>query len=437
MRGARLGKLRARWRLSSLSGVGITFADRVDRLLTPERMRIYPTIFLVLGLASLVANVALGDIPRTISGQPLMPDYLAHWTGGQLLLKGDLSHLYDPSVQLGLQRDVIGGSTRLSWFVSPPFTAVLYAPFALLPYPLSAGVWTATSTVLLVAALVLLRPMLPRLGLQHWGLVTLIVAATQPVFELLGSGQDSALSLFLWVSGIRLLTSRRDLAAGAIFALGLFKPQLFILAPVVLLLQHRFRAFGAWAVATSGLALVSLALVGPSGIRTWLSLPFTRLYQVQVQEGQAWKMQGIPSLLTSLSPPGISAAAQIAGLVIAFVVAAGFVLAVRSAPAPSIFELWAFAALTTVLASPHLVIYDLVLAVPAFLYLLERHDQRVTRLSLLLLFAITWTTAVRHVAAEHMAWPLAVVGGAWSAVPLSVLWALQYRDLRLSRALEN
>jgi hypothetical protein len=185
------------------------------------------------------------------------------------------------------------------------------------------------------------------------------------------------------------------------------------------------------------LALVSLALVGPSGIRTWLSLPFTRLYQVQVQEGQAWKMQGIPSLLTSLSPPGISAAAQIAGLVIAFVVAAGFVLAVRSAPAPSIFELWAFAALTTVLASPHLVIYDLVLAVPAFLYLLERHDQRVTRLSLLLLFAITWTTAVRHVAAEHMAWPLAVVGGAWSAVPLSVLWALQYRDLRLSRALEN
>jgi hypothetical protein len=437
MGSARLVRLQTRRLLSSVTGAGLTFAARVDRLLTPQRMRIYPAIFVILGLASLVINVAMGHIPLTLSGQPLTPDYLAHWTGGKLLLKGDMGHLYDPSVQLELQRGVIGGSTSLSWFVSPPFTAVLYAPLALLPYPLSAGVWIISSTAMLVGALALLRPMLPRLSRQNWGLVILVLAASQPVFELIGGGQDSALSVLLWVSGIRLLTQKRDWAAGVVFALGLFKPQLFILAPVVLLLQHRIRALGAWVVTTSGLALASAALVGPAGIKTWLSLPFTQLYQVQVQEGQASKMQGLPSLLVTLFPTEISGIAQIVGMVIAIVLMAGFVLAVRSAPAPSINEVWAFAAVTTVLASPHLVIYDLVLAVPAFLYLLEWHDQRVTRLSLLLLFAITWTTAIRHVAAQQLPWPLAVVGGAWSAVPLFVLWALQYRNLRPFRARQN
>ncbi len=433
MGGTRLGRLR--WLpLSPQSRLARTVARRVDRLLTPERMLVYPIIFLVLGLAILVGNVALGDIPLTLSGQPLLPDFLAHWTGGQLLLKGDMTHLYDPSVQLGLQSHVIGDSTRLSWFVSPPFAAALYAPFALLPYPLSAGAWTVVSMALLVASLVLLRPMLPRLGRQHWGLVTLVIAATQPVLELMGSGQDSALSLFLWVAGIRLLTKHRDRAAGAVFALGLLKPQLFVIAPVVLLLLHRFRALGAWAVATSGLAFISLAMVGPLGIRTWLSLPFTQLYQGQVQAGQAWKMQGLPSLLTTLLPPGMSEPAQYGGMVIALVLAGGFVRAALRAPTTSTNEMWAFAALTTVIASPHFVIYDLVLAVPAFLYLLERHNQRVTRLSLVLLFVITWTTGLRHIAAEYTNWPLAVVGGAWSAVPLSVLWALLYRDLRPSHA---
>jgi hypothetical protein len=397
-------------------------------------MRIYPAIFLVLGLTTLVIDIVLGKVPKTLSGQTLLPDYLAHWTGGRLLLNGDLGHLYDPSVQHGLQNEVIGSSTQLSWFVSPPFAAVLYAPFALLSYPVSAGMWTVASTGLLVAAIVMMRPMLPRLGLRHWGLVTLVVAATQPVLELIGSGQDSALSLFLWVLGVRLLTSNRDRSAGVVFALGLLKPQLFIVAPLVLLLQCRFRALGAWVVTASGLGLVSLALVGPSGIHTWLSLPFTRLYQVQVQEGQAWKMEGLPSLVTSLAPPAMAATAQVTGLIVAVLVAAAFALEVRRSRGASIQAVWAFAAITTVVVSPHLVIYDLVLALPAFLYLLERHNQRVTRLSLLLLFGITWTTALRHVAAGHLAWPFSVVGAAWSVVPLAVLWSLLCRDFRSSRA---
>ena len=61
--------------------------------------------------------------------------------------------------------------------------------------------------------------------------------------------------------------------------------------------------------------------------------------------------------------------------------------------------MWAFAALTTVLLSPHLVVYDLVLLLPAVLYLLERQDTPTVRVALFFLFVITWMAPVGHLLA--------------------------------------
>jgi hypothetical protein len=405
-------------------------AARLDGFLTPERMRRYPAILLALGLLILVANTALGHPPRTLSGETLLPDYVAHWTGGRMLLTGRMHHLFDPSAQLALQRDTLGGSPLLSWYVSPPFVAVMYTPLALLPYTASAAVWTTVSVAMLVASLALLRPMLPRLGRQQWALVTLVVAATQPVLECVGSGQDSALSLLLWVAGGRLLASRRDAAGGAILALGLFKPQLFVIVPLVLLLGRRFRALAGWTLIATGLTAASFALVGTTGMRTWLAIPFTPLYQDGVQVNQAWKMQGVPALFTSLAPLDMARTAEAVGIAVALVIMVVTLVSLWRHPERPTAELLAFAALATVLASPHLVIYDLLIAVPALLYALDRHNVRITRLSLLFLFITTWTTALRHVVAEHLPWPLAaVVGAAWSVIPLSLVWFQSLRPL--------
>ena len=105
-------------------------------------------------------------------------------------------------------------------------------------------------------------------------MIVLVCFAAQPVLELLGSGQDSAFSLLVWVAGTRLILARRDVLAGFVFALGLCKPQLFVLVPVVLLLQRRYRSLAAWSSAAAVLALVSALRVvrGGAGVvraRDW------------------------------------------------------------------------------------------------------------------------------------------------------------------------
>src|SRR5205823_610860 len=122
--------------------LGDAAAAAVDRLLTRRRLRGYLAIFLAVWVATLLASVAFGHPPRNMAGKPILPDFLAHWIGGRLLLDGQTVRLYDPDVQHALQTQVVGEQDALAWFVNPPFMAFFYAPFAALPYLPSALAWT-------------------------------------------------------------------------------------------------------------------------------------------------------------------------------------------------------------------------------------------------------------------------------------------------------
>ena len=409
-------------------------AAAIDRSITMERLWLYPSVILTISMLFLGGTILLGDYPRLAGGATAFPDYLAHWTGGRMLLDGDTSRFFDPAFQNALQAREVGPTT-LSWFVSPPFAALLYAPFALLNFGASALLWTVFSACCLVAALWLMRPIAPNLFDMHLLMVVLLMVATQPVLELLGSGQDSGLSLLLWIAGMRLMLARRDASAGVVFALGLFKPQQFLLVPIVLLVQRRFRALTAWLVATLVLAIASVAVVGVSGVVAWLRLPFSDLYNTAVQIDQAWKMQSLPALVSTALPrdwSGIAAAIGIVVELIAILVFIRQLLRAHRAAVPEL-PLWMLAILVTVAASPHLVIYDLVLVLAPILYLLEHHNTRTIRVSCVALFALTWTVPIRHVVAMDSAWPISLVEAAWTAVPLIVLWVVMARALRLTR----
>ena len=405
--------------LSACRRAGIT----IDRWISAERCRNYSVILIVLGYALILVTTFLGHLPRNAFGDAVLPDYLAHWTGGRLVLDGHLNNLYDQGTQFQVQAAAVGQTPKLAWFVSPPFVALLYAPLAALPYLTSAAVWTLLSIVMLLIALKLARPLAPNLSDNRWRIIVLVCFAAQPVLELLGGGQDSAFSLLIWVAGTRLILARRDTFAGVVFALGLCKPQLFVLVPVVLLVQRRFRALFAWLSTASLLALISIGMVGVDGARNWLMLPFRDAYREAVQVGQAWKMQGLPSLVTSAMPSGLARGAEVVGLFAALVILVIFISACRGWPTSlGDVGMWAFAALTTVLASPHLVVYDLVLLLPAVLYLLERQDTPPVRVSLFALFVITWLAPVGHLLSMAVPWPLSVVGAGWGAIPILVLW---------------
>ena len=59
----------------------------------------------------------------------------------------------------------------------------------------TSGIWVAVgffAVILLLLSMRLLRPLVPDLGEACWGTVLLAAAAAAPVYELIGSGQDSA-----------------------------------------------------------------------------------------------------------------------------------------------------------------------------------------------------------------------------------------------------
>ena len=400
----------------------------VDGLLTPARVRVAAWVVVGLCVVAAVLNVALGDLPGTAIGTTFLPDWFAHWTGGRMLLDGHASDLYDPAVQQALQDSVTGGLPVLAWFVSPPVAGLVYVPFAALPYVASGVVWAAVTIALLVASAALLRPLLPTYTDQQWRLALLCVAASQPVLELVGGGQDSALLLLVWVAGLRLLHAHRDLAAGAVLALGLVKPQLFVLVPLVLLVQRRWSALGAWVATTLALVGASLAVGGIDGNRAWVEALTSDRYHEVVQIGQSWMMHGVPSALVSLVPSSYAGVAQWVGLALGAVLVVAMLLVVRRTPQATVSATWSLVALTTVLLTPHILSYDLVLLIPAVLHLARGGGTRTTRLSLLALFLLTWTAWPRHELAALSPW-LGWVGVSWAVVPLLVLWREAYRDL--------
>ncbi len=408
----------------AVSGVG-RWGLRADRLLTRRRVRLYSVFLIAAGVLSLTLSSVMRIVDPAGQGA-FLPDYLAHWTGGALLVAGETGGLYDPLRQLAFQSGAVGVSSHLAWFVSPPVVAALYAPLTLLPYTLSGFVWLAVSASLLIWCLLSLAPFLaPRLMLARRTTVLLAVAASPPVYELLGGGQDSAFALAIWLLGIRLLTAHRHAWAGAVLGLGCTKPQLVIVVPLVLLATRNYRALAAFAAVGTAFLAASVALVGPDGMRAWVEALGSGLYQEQVQHGQAWKMISLPALMLGSVPEqaGVWLTTALTGA--ALPAAAGILLLRlhRRSPGPADPRaVWVGALATTVAFSPHLAVYDGVLLLPVALYLLQHRPSTFVRVSVAAAFALMWLAPALHLAAAAVPALSAALNAPWSAIPVTALW---------------
>lgn len=393
---------------------------RLDALITRERARNYSVIFLVLGLAALAVNAAFGRFPVTWSGAVAAPDYLAHWTGGRMLLDGRVAQLYDPAAQAGLQHDAVPGATGVSWFVSPPVAAAPYMVLALLPYGPSALVWTAVTTALLGLALVLARPWVDVSRRGDFTVLAVVFLGSPVTLELVGAGQDSAVALVLLLLGLRLLAGGLPVTAGLVLALGIFKPQLFALVPLVFVMQRQRRALAGFVAGAVGLVVLSLPVVGVRGWQSWLQALKSPLYQQHVQVGQTWKMQSLPALATALGAPGWSG---YAGLGLGAVALA---LWVRRTDADAA-RVWAVTVLTTVVFSPHVMQYDLVLLLPVMAFAMARLNIASVRLLAVLTTTLVGSIAFRAPFLEWGPW-WGLVAAPWPAVPLFAIWVVAVRD---------
>lgn len=142
--------------------------------------------------------------------------------------------------------------------VRPAVFALLYRPFGIFAYWNAFAIWAGIG---LAAYLVSIGIFVRALRLPAFFVP--VSVAFFPAMVGLISGQDNCVFLFA-IAGLWLLLQRqRDWLAGALLALCLYKFNLILLIPVLLLLKRRYTALLSFAIGAAALGVCSAALASP------------------------------------------------------------------------------------------------------------------------------------------------------------------------------
>ncbi|HLZ07889.1 MAG TPA: glycosyltransferase family 87 protein [Chloroflexota bacterium] len=396
---------------------------QLDALLTWRRVHQYPFLTLACGYGIGLVAIARGYAPFTVYGRPFATDLAARLTAGRIVVFGDPGRLYDFAYQYQVQQQLIGEGHPefFQVFLPPPFDAYLYAPFASLPYVASATILTVLTILMVIASFRLLWPLVPGLHRYGFWFVLAIVFSSWPLIDLIVGGQDSAIGLFVYVVALRLLLARRDGLAGATFALGLYKPQMFLLVPVLLVGQKRWRALATSSLTGLGLAAFSVVAVGPVAAWTFVKFLLSGTSGSTTVGDFGWKMMSGGALVTALLPAPL--AFLVVPATIAVVVAVG-ILFVRAALRPAVTNrefqlLYALCIIAGGIVNPHFFTYDCTVLVPAFLIAFEDAPGRpIVRVSIAAAYILTWLVAALHLLVVQAPWPVSLIAAPWVVVPL-------------------
>jgi arabinofuranan 3-O-arabinosyltransferase len=410
----------------SFSQVGLQW---LDILLTRRRILHYPTILLVASYLGFVVAVFAGDFPFDAFGRPLAVDFIPKLTAGRIAIDGDIQQLYQSEVQWEVQQQILGhrDPTFLNLFISPSVGAWLYAPLAVLPYFPASLIWTVASVGLFIAAFHVFWPLLPRLHEFGHRRVKLVAFSAPPVIECIQTGQDSVVSLVLLVAAVKLLLGGRYAAAGAVIGLGMFKPQLFVFLPIVLIAQRQWKALLAFVATASVLAGASVLPMGFDGIGEYAALLTSDEYTLGIAEAQSWHMMSLSAVFRSFVPVD---ARHLADGLLLICGAAGTYAMTRRALRSSMSNrrrdarLLASTVLITGLSIPHFFSYDCtILLVPALILLNERISDRRVHLAILSLYFTLFAALPLHVLASRGPSLVRIIDTQWAVIPmLALLW---------------
>ncbi|GAC1551764.1 MAG: glycosyltransferase family 87 protein [Beijerinckiaceae bacterium] len=325
--------------------------------LTPERLRVYPALLLLLQSLAILVLVVTSDGRHDLLQRPLGADFAQVWIAGTEVLAGHPEAPFDPQTHFAAQQAFFGPATDVYGWHYPPYFLALAALLALLPYAAALAVWQLTTLPLYLAGIL---AALQGRGLSHSRM--LVAALAFPaVFVNLGHGHNGFLTAGLF-TGALLCLQWRPWLAGALFALLVYKPQFGLVIPVALVAGGHWR--GLIAASASVLALTGLTLAG-FGPSTWQafrqSLEFTRTVVLE-QGNTGWeKIQSVFSAVRMLGG-SVNEAYVAQGLV---TVGALVALTALWRSASDRRLKYAALACAALLTTPYCLDYDMVLLGPA------------------------------------------------------------------------
>jgi hypothetical protein len=367
----------------------------VSGSLRPARLIIAIAGALLIAYAVIWTQVSSFDVGRS--------DFTAFYVGGTLLREGHTGDLYSQAVQQPLHSELIAPDREGDLpFVNTPVAAALVLPVTFLPLAAAYRVWSVLELAVLVIAVVLAVRAVewpagtPRLWKAAAGAAALAGMGTWTMFVQAQWTPLLALGLVLayrsWKGG--------HMATGAavlVVSAGIAKPHLALGLLAFLLGWRRRRVIIGAVAGAAGLALASVALVGPAGVAGFVS--------ILASSTTRWELATMVSFIGVVgSVFGNGMAAHLIGLAVSLLAcaaAAWLGTTVRRDPSRLDTAL-AGAAVLSLIASPHAYPDDLVMLAPALV--------------------IAFAAAARR--ARSTVWlpfrsPVALVLGAWALITVA------------------
>ncbi len=210
-------------------------------------------------LSLAVSATAIILLARLCFHTPKVDDFRSFYSGASALFSGNLADLYRHQLAARVARLPLDMP-----FTRPPaYYAVIPAPFALVPFAPAFCLWVGIQTAFFVFLL---------FWAQSRHRIAVVACLFPPVIIAIGSGQDTIMFLGVLAASYALFRRQKDLPAGLVLGLGLLKFHLFLLWPVVLAMQRRWRALAGFSLVAAIIAIASVGIVGINGIRDYLAV---------------------------------------------------------------------------------------------------------------------------------------------------------------------
>jgi alpha-1,2-mannosyltransferase len=346
----------------------LTASTNSSTWLTSRRLRAHAAILAVCLWSLYLWNLATPGL-RGRSGNLKGTDFLHFYTLGTLAAAHRRADLYDMNAQAVVAAERVPQAAGLRYLpLYPPQVSILFAPLAHLPYAGALALWWALSAA--IYATCVFTVWRTCVHLRGDGVAVLLLAVGFPAFfHLIAWGQTSALALACFSGAFLLLRTKREFLAGVVLGCLIFKPQLGLAAALV------FVAIGTWRLIAgailSGCAQLAIGILyyGFVPFRQWLVTMWNVRAVLSWLEPRLYQTHCLRTFWSMLIP----SATILSGKIV-------FVLYVISALAVLWFTIstwrrgrtplslrYSSLLFATVLISPHLTVYDLVILAPAFL----------------------------------------------------------------------
>jgi len=315
--------------------------------LTRERVIAVSAMAGVASLLSLLWLFGFGHGTLDPVGRPLGTDFSEVYAAGRMALAVNAADVWTWPKHFAVQQQIQHSTTvdLYGWHYPPPFLLIASA-LAFLTYLPALVVWQAAS---LGAFTGLMWKLVPR-----WETVLLVLAA--PVtLVCVTHGHNGFLTAFLLGGGL-LLLERKPLIAGLLLGCLIYKPQLALIIPPLLLITRNWRAI-AGACLSAGLLIATTLLFW--GWPVWQafidSLPLTR--DVVLEQGRTgWYKIMSPFSAVRMWGGSMSAAYAVQSVFTAIAMAAVAFLSLRdNAKLRN-----AAVAAAVILSTPYVLDYDFV-----------------------------------------------------------------------------